>query len=186
MRGFCPPARRNDYKCGKPIFLAKVHNQLLNPEYLDDVKRVLERQRNARLVAAAGAAAIAADAEAAFNDDLLPDYDQLRQEVLATWAKLYPTLHHHSENLPVMTTTYQGGGTKDNLQCYSCDGNGHYAGTIDCPNPGQKGSCAPEWWDARQAGRKGKGKGKGGRGKGKRSQSKGKGKGQGVGERNGT
>ena len=85
LRGFCPPAQLDNYKCGKPIFLAKIHHQLLNPEYLDDVKRVLERQRNVHLGAAAGAAVRAADGEAAFNDDFIPDYDQLRQEVLATW-----------------------------------------------------------------------------------------------------
>ena len=86
---------------------------------------------------------------AAFDKDLLPDYDELRQEVLMTWGKLNP--HHQKKGLLIMAMTQTEGGTAKDLQCFSCDGYGHRAGSPDCPDPGKKRSCAPDWWRPRSA-----------------------------------
>ena len=137
LRGFCPAQRLDAYKCGKANYLSKVHNQFLHSEYPDDLKRVLERQRVADEDAGVGAVIDLDDTESEINDDLLPNYEEWRKEVLNTWARLYPNVERsQSANLPVMTTTFEGSGTTSKLQCYSCDGYGHYAGDKDCPNPG--------------------------------------------------
>ena len=107
LKGFCPAPQKDAYVHGKKIYLSKVVNQLLNREYLDDLKRVIERHRPA---AVAGAGADAAEAGAAFDPGNLPPYDELRREVLSTWARIYP--NHQKEGLPVMLTARgEGGGT---------------------------------------------------------------------------
>ena len=47
LNGFCPVPMQDVYVHGKKIYLSNIFNQLLRHEYLDDLKRVIERHRPA-------------------------------------------------------------------------------------------------------------------------------------------